>query len=151
MISLLIMTCIYLIARERGDFSHISVMRMLIVWLTIIWDLLFNIESKRRFLLEKVLLAKILSMVFLPRGKLQGTIFRLWARDLVNMMDGIEHSNRAPTIFVELSKTLRPRIVLMKHDALPIRYFCFCSIAVFNSSNWEQYFSEFIVSLFGKS
>jgi len=29
--------------------------------------------------------------------------------------------------------------------------FAFCSIAVFNSSNWEQYFSEFIVSLFSKS
>ena len=27
----------------------------------------------------------------------------------------------------------------------------FCSIAVFNLSNWEQYFSEFIVSLFSKS
>jgi len=45
---------------------------------------------------------------------------------------------------------MRPRIVLMKHDTLPICYFGrFCSIAIFNSSNWE-YFSEFIIS-FGKS
>ena len=27
------------------------------------------------------------------------------ARGLVNMMDGVEHPNRAPTTFVELSKT----------------------------------------------
>jgi len=75
------------------------------------------------------------------------------ARGLVNMVDEIEHLNRAPTTFVELSEAhMRPRIILMKHDdfrfAISGR---FCSIAVFNSSNWEQYFSEFIVSLFGKS
>ena len=45
------------------------------------------------------------------------------ARGLVNMVNGVEHPNRAPTTFVELSKTHMPRIVLMKHDALPIRYF----------------------------
>jgi len=67
----------------------------------------------------------------------------------VNMMDEVEHPNRTPTTFVELSqaahcsnKTRRPS------DSISER---FCSIAVFNSSNWEQYFSEFIVSLFGKS
>jgi len=60
------------------------------------------------------------------------------ARGLVNMMDGVEHLNQAPTTFVELSKihgaahcsdeTRRPSDSLFRH---------FCSIAVFNSSNWE--------------
>jgi len=53
---------------------------------------------------------------------------------------------------IEINGNQRAHIILMEHDALPIRYFwtC-CSITVFNSSNWEQYFSKFIVSLFIKS
>ena len=39
------------------------------------------------------------------------------------MVDGVEHPNRAATTFVKLSRHMRPRIVLMKHDAFPIRYF----------------------------
>ncbi|OAD55282.1 hypothetical protein WN48_04924 [Eufriesea mexicana] len=41
------------------------------------------------------------------------------ARGLVNMMNGVEHPNRAAT-FVELSKAYE---AVMKHGALPIRYF----------------------------
>ena len=37
------------------------------------------------------------------------------ARGLVNMMAGVEHSNRAPTTFVELSKTHEH--IVLKHDA----------------------------------
>ena len=67
------------------------------------------------------------------------------------MVDG-EHPNRAPTTFVELSKTHEavryPDETQRTFDSISGH---FCSIAVFNSSNWEQYFSEFIVSLFDKS
>jgi len=77
-------------------------------------------------------------------------------RGLVNMMDGIEHPNRVPMTFVELSKTYEvahcPDETRRLSDSLFLdSLFAFCSIAVFNSSNWEQYFSEFIISLFGKS
>ena len=74
------------------------------------------------------------------------------ARGLVNMVDGVEHPNRAPTTFVELSKTHEaahcPDETRRPSNSISGR---FCSIAVFNSSNWKQYFSKFIVSLFGKS
>ena len=43
------------------------------------------------------------------------------ARSLMNIM--VEHPNRALTTFVELSKTHEVALVLMKQDALPIRYF----------------------------
>ena len=70
------------------------------------------------------------------------------ARGLVNMMDGVEHPNRAPTTFVELSKTHEavrcPDETQRTFDSISGH---FCSIAVFNSSNWEKYFSEFIVDV----
>ena len=75
------------------------------------------------------------------------------ARSLVNMVDGIEHLNRAPTTFVELSKTHEaahcPDETRRPSDSLFLDVFCL--IAVFNSSNWEQYFSEFIVSCLVKA
>jgi len=75
------------------------------------------------------------------------------ARGLVNMVDGVEHPNRDPTTFVELSKIYEaahcPDEIRRPSDLLFLCYFY--SIAAFNSFNWEQYFSEFIVSLFGKS
>jgi len=71
------------------------------------------------------------------------------ARNLVNMMDGIEHPNRAPITFIELSKTHEaahcPDETRRLSDSL------FLDVFVQLLSNWEQYFSEFIVSLFGKS
>ena len=75
------------------------------------------------------------------------------AQGLVNMLDGIEHPNRAPTTFVELSKTHE---VAHCRSETPchsdsILLDVFVAIAVFNLSSWEQYFFEFIVSLFGKS
>ena len=73
------------------------------------------------------------------------------ARDLVNMVDGVEHPNRAPTTFVELSKTHEaahcPDETRRPSDSLFLDVF----IQLLSSSNWEQYFSKFIVSLFDKS
>jgi len=54
------------------------------------------------------------------------------ARGLMNMIDGVEHPNQIPTTFVE---THEARIVLMKYDALPIRYFWTFLFNCFNSSN----------------
>jgi len=51
------------------------------------------------------------------------------ARGLVNMVDGVKHPNRAPTTFVELSKTHEAaHCVLMKHDALPILFLDFVQL-----------------------
>ena len=67
------------------------------------------------------------------------------ARGLVNMVDGVEHANGAPTTFVELSNTWDR--ALSWWNTMSFRFTIsgrFCSIAVFsNSSNWKQYFSEF--------
>jgi len=67
------------------------------------------------------------------------------ARGLVNMVDGVEHSNNFCRVIKDTAhcphETRHPSAISGR----------FCSIAVFNSSNWKQYFSEFIVSLFGKS
>jgi len=70
-------------------------------------------------------------------------------RGLVNMVDGVEHPNRAPTTFVELSKTheaahcpRRPSDSLFLDVFVQLLY-CF---SIFDSSNWETiYFPEFIV------
>jgi len=45
------------------------------------------------------------------------------ARGLVNMVDGVERPNQAPTTFVELSKTHEAAHCPDETQALPIRYF----------------------------
>jgi len=72
---------------------------------------------------------------------------------LVNMVDGIEHPQPSSNNFCRVIKNTWGR-ALSSWNTTPFRFAIsgrFCSIAIFNSSNWEQYFSEFIVSLFGKS
>jgi len=45
------------------------------------------------------------------------------ARGLINLVDGVEHSNQLQQLLSNYQRHMRPRIVLMKHDAFPIRYF----------------------------
>ena len=73
------------------------------------------------------------------------------ARDLMNMVDGVEHPNRAPTTFVELSKTHEAAHCLDETRRPSDSLFLDVFIQLLSSSNWEQYFSKFIVSLFDKS
>jgi len=78
------------------------------------------------------------------------------ARGLVNMMAGVEHSNRAPTTFVELSKTHEaahcPNETRRPSDSLFLNVFVqlLSSIRLIGNNTGERYF-EFIISLFGKS
>jgi len=69
------------------------------------------------------------------------------------MMDGIEHPNRAPTTFVELSKTHEaahcPDETRCPLDSLFLDVFVQLLFSI--SLIGKQYCSEFIVSLFGKS
>ena len=70
------------------------------------------------------------------------------ARSLVNIMDGVEHPKFQQLLFQVIKDIWG--CALSWWNTTSFRFAIserFYSIAVFNSSNWEQYFSEFIVSL----